>query len=221
MYWRAICSEHLSHCTSCHPGTLLIDNLVVTSASQATHSGRSSSLNLSAPHFLKPRPGSDLRFCTAKKSSNLSDQATRSLPQFRIPNSALRIRVACSAGTYIRTLAEDIGREVGLGAHLTELRRTRAGRFTIEQAVTLDQLQESSSPTYHLRPVEEAVEHLPEFVLRDDRVSKTLSGMSTRDLSGTFTDGQKIRMTAPTGDLIAIGFFDEADKVVQPKVVLG
>jgi tRNA pseudouridine55 synthase len=58
--------------------------------------------------------------------------------EFRIPTSALRIRVACSAGAYIRTLAEDIGREVGLGAHLTELRRTRAGRFTIDQAITLD-----------------------------------------------------------------------------------
>ena len=132
-----------------------------------------------------------------------------------------RIRVACSAGTYIRTLAEEIGREIGVGAHLTELRRTRAGRFTIDQAVTLDELQHSTSPGDHLRPVEEAVQHLPEFVLREDRVSKTLNGMSTRDLSGSFTEGQQIRMTAPTGELIAIGFFEDAEKVVQPKVVLG
>jgi tRNA pseudouridine55 synthase len=142
-------------------------------------------------------------------------------PAFRIPHSALRIRVACSAGTYIRTLAEDIGREVGLRAHLTELRRTRAGRFTIDQAITLDALQDSVSPADHLRPIAEAVEHLPEFVLRDDRVSKTLNGMSTRDLSNTYTEGQQIRMTAPTGELMAIGFYDDAEKVIQPKVVLG
>ena len=117
-----------------------------------------------------------------------------------------RIRVVCSAGTYIRTLAEEIGREIGVGAHLTELRRTRAGRFTIDQAVTLDELQHSTSPGDHLRPVEEAVQHLPEFVLREDRVSKTLNGVSTRDLSGSFTEGQQIRMTAPTGELIAIEF---------------
>lgn len=140
---------------------------------------------------------------------------------FRIPNSTFRIRVACSAGTYIRTLAEDIGREVGLGAHLTELRRTRAGKFTIDQAITLDELQHSSSPADLLRPINEAVEHLPEFPLREDRIAKTLNGMSTRDLSGAFTDGEKVRMTAPTGELIAIGFFDDAEKVVQPKVVLG
>ena len=136
--------------------------------------------------------------------------------EFRIPNSALRIRVACSAGTYIRTLAEDIGREAGLGAHLTELRRTRAGRFTIDQSVTLDEVSSED-----LRPIELAVEHLPEFVLREDRVSKTLNGMSTRDLSGTFVEGQQIRMSSPIGELIAIGTYDDTEKVIQPKVVLG
>jgi hypothetical protein len=45
--------------------------------------------------------------------------------------------------------------------------------------------------------------------------------MSTRDLSGTFTEGQQIRMTSPTGELIAIGNYDDSEKVVQPKVVLG
>ena len=72
-----------------------------------------------------------------------------------------------------------------------------------------------------LLPVDLAVEHLPEFVLRDDRISKTLNGMSTRDLSGVFAEGQQVRMSSPTGELIAIGFFDDAEKVVQPRVVLG
>ena len=131
-------------------------------------------------------------------------------------DTSARIRVACSAGTYIRTLAEDIGREIGIGAHLTELRRTRAGRFTIDEAVKLDDVGETD-----LRPVELAVEHLPAFSLREDRVAKTLNGMSTRYLSGTFADGELVRMTVPSGELVAIGFFDDAEKVVQPKVVLG
>ncbi|MEO5860546.1 MAG: tRNA pseudouridine(55) synthase TruB [Pyrinomonadaceae bacterium] len=140
---------------------------------------------------------------------------------FDTPGLTRRIRVACSAGTYIRTLAEDMGREIGVGAHLTKLRRTRAGRFTIDQAVTLEEFQASPSPADHLRQMEEAVKHLPEFMLREDRVAKTMNGMSTRDLSGAFTDSQQIRMTAPTGELVAIGFYDDAEKVVQPKVVLG
>jgi len=138
------------------------------------------------------------------------------VPDGNLPADSLRIRVACSAGTYIRTLAEDIGREVGLGAHLTELRRTWAGRFTIDEAVELDEIRQSD-----LLPIELAVEHLPTFTLGEDRVAKTLDGMSTRDLSSTFTGGQHIRMTAPNGDLVAIGFYDDAEKVIQPKVVLG
>ena len=56
----------------------------------------------------------------------------------------LRARVVCSAGTYIRTLAEDLGKRLGIGAHLAELRRTRAGRFSIENAITLEALEERS-----------------------------------------------------------------------------
>ncbi len=53
-----------------------------------------------------------------------------------------RFRVQCSKGTYIRTLAEDIGRALSCGAHLTALRRVAVGNLSIEQAVTLDQLNE-------------------------------------------------------------------------------
>lgn len=48
--------------------------------------------------------------------------------------------ISCSAGTYIRTLAHDIGQHLGCGARLTALRRTRVGPFTIEQATTIEQL---------------------------------------------------------------------------------
>ena len=52
----------------------------------------------------------------------------------------LELRVRCSKGTYIRTLAEDIGAALGTGAHLAALRRTASGRFLIEEAVTLDDI---------------------------------------------------------------------------------
>lgn len=53
----------------------------------------------------------------------------------------LRVAVDCSKGTYIRVLAEDIGRALGCGAHMTGLRRTRVGGFSLAGAVTLDQLE--------------------------------------------------------------------------------
>ena len=53
----------------------------------------------------------------------------------------VKISVACSKGTYIRQLADDIGEKLGCGAHLSDLRRTRSGSFSIEQAVPFDQLR--------------------------------------------------------------------------------
>lgn len=52
-----------------------------------------------------------------------------------------RLRVHCSGGTYVRSIAHDLGRSIGCGAFLSQLRRTRSGDFSIEQAETLDQLE--------------------------------------------------------------------------------
>lgn len=57
----------------------------------------------------------------------------------------LRIRVKCTKGTYIRTLGHDIGRALGCGAYLTELRRTKIGCFSVENAVKGDALRESGA----------------------------------------------------------------------------
>lgn len=65
-----------------------------------------------------------------------------------------RIRVHCSKGTYVRTLAQDIGRRLGCLAHLSALRRTRVGPFAIEQAVTLDALQALAQPASILIPLD-------------------------------------------------------------------
>jgi len=62
------------------------------------------------------------------------------------------IKVACSKGTYIRTLAQDIGRALGCYAHLSALRRTHVGPFSIDHAVTLEQLQALSDPKEALLP---------------------------------------------------------------------
>src|SRR5437762_1177964 len=74
------------------------------------------------------------------------------------------LRVVCSAGTYVRVLAEDLGKKLGVAAHLADLRRTRAGRFEIGNATTLDelkQLAETSSVERHLLTLMDAVSHLP------------------------------------------------------------
>ena len=140
--------------------------------------------------------------------------------QLRTPHSAVRIRVVCSAGTYIRTLAEDIGRAVGLGAHLTELRRTRAGRFDISRAMSLEALGELAEPARVLVPMTAAVAHLPAIVLSEERISKTKNGLPSRT-AADLTDGEAVRMLDEAENLIAVGRYLADEKTVQPKVVFG
>ena len=65
----------------------------------------------------------------------------RSLELVARQDECVVFRVACSKGTYVRTLAEDIGRELGCGAHLSALRRERTGGFGLDEAITLDAIE--------------------------------------------------------------------------------
>ncbi|MCS6764997.1 MAG: tRNA pseudouridine(55) synthase TruB [Candidatus Protistobacter heckmanni] len=93
----------------------------------------------------------------------------------------LRIRVRCSKGTYIRTLAEDIGEHLGCGAHLTALRRTAVGALRLEDALTLERLDaaEPAGRAALLAPVDALVADLPRIDL--DAV-----------LEGRFRQGQRL-----------------------------
>jgi len=73
----------------------------------------------------------------------------------------LELRVRCSKGTYIRTLAEDIGAALGTGAHLAALRRTGSGRFNVRDAVTLDELRAMPDRRAALLPLRVLLEGLP------------------------------------------------------------
>lgn len=132
----------------------------------------------------------------------------------------LGLKVRCSAGTYIRTLAEDIGRKLDIGAHLAELRRTRAGKFDISQSLSLGELEKLEDPAGRLRPMQEAVSHLPALNLSEERIAKTKNGLSTRVSNAEFKNGQPIQMLDDHENLIAIGHYDKSKNMVQPKVVL-
>lgn len=85
------------------------------------------------------------------------------LERERLEGDCLVLSVTCSKGTYIRTLAEDIGRALGCGAYLTALRRTAVGPFSLESAVSLQVLQEEGPDRARERllPVEILVGSLP------------------------------------------------------------
>jgi tRNA pseudouridine55 synthase len=138
----------------------------------------------------------------------------------------LPVRVVCSAGTYVRTLAEDFGRRLGIGAHLAELRRTRAGEFKICKAVTLDRLAElmqSGSIETVMISADAAVSHLPEVVLTAEEVRRVLHGSDLQLADSRFSvwpDGCAVRMRDAVGDLVAIGIYDEKLHSLHPGVVI-
>jgi len=136
----------------------------------------------------------------------------------------LRVRVVCSAGTYIRTLAEDFGRQLGVGSHVAELRRTRAGPLSIAEAVTLDQLSalaESLKMDAALISTDAAISHLPAASLSDDEVARTLHGVGLQiEDASPWPDGQPVRMRDDDGELVAVGTYDEARRFLHPKVVI-
>ena len=137
-------------------------------------------------------------------------------------NNQLNIRVACSAGTYIRVLAEDIGKAINKGAHLAALRRLRAGRFSIHSAVTLENLTEIAANerlAEILVSPRDALAHLPEIVLTEDETRRVKNGMSLRRADFQFGEGNFVRLTEAE-NLLAVGFCDAAKNAIQPKIVL-
>jgi tRNA pseudouridine55 synthase len=78
------------------------------------------------------------------------------------PLPRARFRVVCSKGTYVRALADDIGRDLGVGAHLTALRRTRSGAFTLAQALPLEEVPGADRDgRLPLLALPDAIPHLP------------------------------------------------------------
>lgn len=110
----------------------------------------------------------------------------------------LDVEVDCSAGTYIRALARDLGNELGVGGHLTALRRTRAGSFGLDQARTLDELGEAPRLSYSL---DDAC--LQTFPRRDLTADEALDASHGRPLTPAGIDGV-YAATAPDGRVIAL-----------------
>ncbi len=133
------------------------------------------------------------------------------------------LRVSCSAGTYIRVLAEDIGKKLEIGAHLAELRRTRAGNFDLSKAVTLEKLEEivaAHKLDRILISMNEAIAHLPKIVLNETEIRQTRNGIKLRFGNEEMKDNQAIRMIDEAENLVAVGFYDWREKTIQPRVVL-
>ncbi len=105
----------------------------------------------------------------------------------------LNLRVRCSKGTYIRTLGEDIGAQLGCGGHLTRLRRIATGSFEIGACITLDALQalDEAGRMAALQPVDRLLSEHPALTLDNDEAGRFLSGLRRR---GPWPDQDTVRV---------------------------
>jgi tRNA pseudouridine55 synthase len=119
-------------------------------------------------------------------------------------------RVTCSKGTYVRTLAEDIGEVLGCGAHLVALRRTGVGVLTLEHAVTLDALSDATEGERDtwLQPVDALLSTFPPVQLDADATRRFLHGqrlkLSELALSGDALNAPRVRVYADDGRLLGV-----------------
>jgi tRNA pseudouridine55 synthase len=125
----------------------------------------------------------------------------------RFDPPAFTFDVICSAGTYVRALVADAGARAGAGAHLTSLRRTRIGPFSVEDARSP---QDPGRP----RPLQAVVDHLPALGLdtEEARVARHGSILGPAGIAGPY------RVHAPDGEMIGI-YRDLGTKAV-PEVIL-
>ncbi|HEX7956148.1 MAG TPA: tRNA pseudouridine(55) synthase TruB [Pyrinomonadaceae bacterium] len=134
----------------------------------------------------------------------------------------VRARVVCSAGTYVRALAESVGENLGTGAHLAALRRTRAGEFRVGSAVTLEGLEElAGGGGEFLLPPEAALPHLPaaHLTAEDARRVRHGAAVPARDREGP-AEGAQVALFDEAGALLAVAAYDAAAGLLRPRVML-
>lgn len=132
---------------------------------------------------------------------------------------AAELEIACSAGTYVRALARDLGDAVGSGAYLAALTRSASGPFTLEDALELDDVRRLAADdelASALLPMDHGLERFARVGLAADEVKAIERGQVIR-VAGRLPEGGEVRLVDPKGRLVAIARV--ADGRVHPDKV--
>jgi tRNA pseudouridine55 synthase len=158
----------------------------------------------------------------ARKAPDLAPVrvTVRRLETLAIEEDAVVLRLTCSAGFYVRSLAHDLGSALGTGAHLAALRRTASGTFRIADAVGLgDLLREPAAAARVLVPMASVVAVMPEVRLDEAGVERVRRGQDVAG-PGLPAGAPHARLLTPGGELAAIAAPAGVPGVLHPVVVL-
>jgi tRNA pseudouridine55 synthase len=137
------------------------------------------------------------------------------MTSFALPDVGIFVR--CSKGTYLRTIAHDLGQRLGPGAHLRELKRVRVASFTIHEAIGLDTLMAAAKAgdiQKYLLPLSRALDGLAELRLDPALARRVAHGHApgpsdlTRLRAPPYSRGRKVRLTDPSGAVMAVAESD-------------
>ncbi len=143
------------------------------------------------------------------------------------PRAQADVEIHCSKGTYVRTIAEDLGRELGCGAHVSALHRTAAGAFDESAAVTLQALSEERGEQraevldHHLLPVDALVAELPALELPDASAFYFRQGQAVVDsrVHSLGDEGDSVRVCLESGGFLGIGDITDDGRVAPRRLV--
>ncbi|HVH28873.1 MAG TPA: tRNA pseudouridine(55) synthase TruB [Vicinamibacterales bacterium] len=158
----------------------------------------------------------------------------RTIDVIGIENGAVTLRVACSAGFYVRSLAHDLGVALGIGAHLIALRRTRSADATLDDALALEAIERDPDLARRaIVPVSAMLPRLSAVRLTRDGVRRAVHGQDVgpgdteKGVSLLFDAGDEptsspsfVRLVDASGDLVAIATPARASGLLHPAVVL-
>ncbi|MCO1334675.1 tRNA pseudouridine(55) synthase TruB [Microbulbifer sp. OS29] len=137
------------------------------------------------------------------------------------------VEVHCSKGTYIRSIAEDLGQALGVGAYVEQLHRSAAGPYDETDAITLEALTEERGENapeqldHHLLPVDSPATSLPKLTLPDDSGYYVRQGQSVMDLQvyRIGSEGDMVRLFLENGDFLGVGEITDEGCVAPRRLV--
>ena len=133
------------------------------------------------------------------------------------------VYVSCSKGTYIRSIAEDLGKTLSCGGHVSALRRVKAGPFTEQHQVTIEQLealrQEDNFEQLDalLQPADLALEDMPQITLDEHSASYLLLGQPVMALQGPITG--EVKIFHESGDFLGVGEMLDDGRVAPKRLI--
>jgi len=133
----------------------------------------------------------------------------------------LELEIDCGSGTYIRSIARDLGEALACGGFVENLVRTRVGPFTLERAVGPEDLS-TESIDRHLRPALDAVPNLPRLVLDPSQLESIVHGrrLTAAELGSPRIPAGRVALLDSAGNLVALGDLDPREGWLQPRKVL-